>query len=174
MTQTYPTTTPWDETRPLEERAWAFAVKFEPGLRAICRRRLPPRASIDEMYSDVVHDRIVSIFETYRKEKGPLVNHVFTAVRWYALKWCKAHVATRATREPHEHHAVENPDIETRLEVLSVLDRLDETSASLLWWRDAEGFTIEEIALALGVPKTRASTMYDEALEAARRIVSNA
>lgn len=159
-----------------DEETWALVIRHERALRFLCRRFLPPERleELDEMYSEVVVMRALSIMATWDERKGASkAGHLFANVKWYAFKWVDGRAyRKRVKTEPLDRAeaAAYEVDHQTSLEVSSMLDALPREARDVLFWVAGKGYTFQEVADHLGVSKTKARDTYLAALSAVREL----
>jgi DNA-directed RNA polymerase specialized sigma24 family protein len=162
-----------------DEEVWALVIKHERALRFLCRRFLPPerREDLDEMYSEVVVMRALSIMATWDESKGASkAGHLFGNVKWYAFKWVDGRAYRKRVKTTGLEHAegvAYEVDHQTAMEVSSMLEALPQEARDVLYWVAGKGYTFQEVADHLGVSKTKARDTYLAALESVRALHVN-
>ncbi len=138
------------------EHHWEFIIEHRAMLYGLCKAMSRGRDDmIDELWSNVVVDRIEAVCATYNSEHGSgasLKHHVQTNMRLYMWKYMNKTtrnetVALAAADEP----SIEFPDdLETNDQVSNILEQLDEHDRYVLLLYHKEQLTFGEIAELLG------------------------
>lgn len=157
---------------------WRLVHENEAALRGSCMKMLPKnmRHELEELYSDVVLSRAVSIMRTYDHTKGASpISHLVIAVKWYAFKW-----VVKKTKKAHAGETLldsmsvdESPNRDRTIEAYDLLDRLPRPQADLLRWRFVQGCDAEEIAEHLGITVREAKLRLSKAMRSIRSIAMN-
>lgn len=146
---------------------WELLIEYEASIRRMLRR-----LSIkyeEELWSEVVLDRIERIVELWDGERHPKP-YIISNLRWYAFKWLQK------LETHHEIWDVERSYTETkhitRDAVNNILSRMNEYDALILQMYHIGSYTFQEIADSLGISKATANNHYHKAMREARAIVS--
>lgn len=161
------------------QRAWQqLTERFSPGLYCLARRTV----GNNEDAKDLVQDTMLQAFRS-RMVLDPTRN-IAAWLTTVLIRLCYNHVRNRRRRElrlistegaPHlvEHAAISRSItsvVESRLELDAILALLSEQERLILILRESEGYTYEEIALALDITVAAAKKRLSRAREHAKTI----
>ena len=157
-------------TRIVAGDAQAFTAFYQataPRLLAFLHRMVGSR----EAAEDVAQETYASIWlhpRGYRPECGSARGYLFGAGRRRAQEWWRRH-------GPMMEEVVEvvaEARVERQTILLDALDRLPTEQRTLLWLREVEGLTYDELAETLDIPLGTVRSRLFTAREAMRRIWS--
>ncbi|WP_433971004.1 RNA polymerase sigma factor [Tunturiibacter lichenicola] len=155
-------------TRIIAGDAQAFTAFYQataPRLLAFLQRMVGSR----EAAEDVAQETYAGIWRhpgSYRPECGSARGYLFGAGRKRAQEWWRR-------RGPVMEEVVEaaaEARVERQTILLDTLDRLPTEQRTLLWLREAEGLSYDELAEALDIPLGMVRSRLFTAREALRRI----
>lgn len=126
-----------------------------------------------EAAEDVAQETYAGIWKRpggYRPERGSARGYLFGAGRRRALEWWRQRKpeTTELTEMPKQERA------ETRSLLLDALSRLPEEQQTLLWLREVEGLSYDELAATFEIPVGTVRSRLFAAREALRRVWSGA
>ncbi len=151
-----------------------FVVEHMDIIERIARKSCRGRYDlVDELMEDAF-DRTPRIVELWNPVYGvSLEAYVFGTLRRYMWKWMNKNFARLEKNEllEDEHAQPQSLDFETRDEVNSILERLDEYDRTLLVLYFFRGNTFKEIAAILNVSKGTARNHFRIALKRAKEVV---
>lgn len=138
-----------------------------------CRRRYD---LVDDMVSDMIADRLPSIFENWDPTLGvPVEKKVWIDLRWYMYKWMNRRMRLEVV--PFEQLEFEDSVPDTRVEkhclkdeVEVILSKLNPYDAGLLTMHHLGGMTFAEMGDALDISKGTAHKHYLKALSLAQEL----
>lgn len=134
-------------------------------LQAFLRRILGTRQAAE----DVTQETFTSIWQHpngFQPEKGTLRAYLFGAARRRAADWWRKHAGRK---EPVQSEPVERSN-ETASLLADALSPLPQEGRALVWLREVEGYSYEELAQILEVPVGTVGSRLFAAREELRRI----
>ena len=139
--------------------AFAYLVENEKRIRAMLLRAAHGDKNFaDEMYSDVVLERLPRIIELWDGDR-PLENYALNNLRWYAFKWMNRR---RAHNELADSHSYADKEADDSDSALSTLDELDQYLIKAYYIHE---MPMREIAAALKWPRYVVSYAIKQARE---------
>ncbi len=140
----------------LVEVAFAYVIKNEKRLRNLMRVMAHGDPQLaDEMYSDVVLERIVRLFELWDGDR-PIDNYVMKNLKWYAYKF-----RNKQRKDPEvSEHVAARPQ-----EMGDILDGLDDWQRYFIEANVFYKMTISEIANDCGLSISKVSRGVSNAKE---------
>lgn len=146
---------------------WALVERYRRSLMRICARYANDPIEADEIFSDIVVARALSIMRTYDPLKGNTPHgHLHVNVKWYAYKWREK----RNRRQPVESlnpRAAYVVDKDAELDAGTILARLDPVDADILRWIAMDGFTWREVSDHTGLSVPDVKRRYESAKQKA-------
>jgi RNA polymerase sigma factor (sigma-70 family) len=136
-----------------------------PKLEMFLRRLLGNR----QVAEDVMQETFAAIWQHpngFAPERGTLRAYLFGAARKRAADWWRKHAASKESI-PNESAEC---DSETALLVADAVSRLSEEGRALIWLREVEGYSYDELALVFDVPAGTVASRLFAAREELRRI----
>lgn len=147
--------------------AWEFYIRHERRITCLIRKYAGKNDNLfDELWDEVI-DRLPRIIELHA-DLSPEHQLAITMrnLAWYLWKRRNALAKQEAFEQTIQSY---NVDLDSRIEVESILSDLSEEDAFILQCKDMYSLTFEEIGDALGISKSTARNRYNEALSNARR-----
>ena len=146
----------------------AFYRENAPPLQAFLRQLVGDRQAAE----DVLQEMFIQIWTRpngFRPERGTLQAYLFGIARKRAAEWWRK----RGPFDPETENKTSFCQTETNSIMGDALRRLSEEQRKLLWLREVEGHSYEEIAVILEIPVGTVKSRLFAAREALRRIWLN-
>jgi RNA polymerase sigma-70 factor (ECF subfamily) len=137
----------WGQIREGERSAFGeFYRQQLPRLRSYLSAYIGSRTAAD----DIAQEAFLQLWkhpDGFDPNRSGLRTYLFTIARRRAVDWCR-----RSCQAAENPVPPVGPKAETSLIIEDLLLRLDPDSRSLLWLREVEGYSYEELALMFEIP----------------------
>jgi len=154
-------------------KPYEFVVEYMDAIERVARHSCRGRYDlVDELIEDAI-DRAPRIIELWDPTYGiPLHVYVLNTMRRYMWKWMNKNFARLEKNEllEDEHAQPQSFDLDTRDQVNTILERLDEYDRTLLVLYFFRGNTFKEIGGILNVSKGTARNHFRIALRRAKEV----